>query len=85
MLGGSDLTHEDRVARRRPTVGELLRSILVPCALFISLQFLGLVLHITGAAHRTNWPGTLATVCSSLAWLVLLVGLVRLVAKVRAR
>lgn len=54
----------------RPSGAELLRAVLVPCALYISLQFLGLVLHITGAAQRTNWPATLATVCSLLAWLV---------------
>lgn len=46
---------------------------------------LGLALHIFGAARGTGWPGTLAMVCSLLAWLVLLVGLARLVVKIRAR
>jgi hypothetical protein len=78
------LPDADGRTRRRPTVGELIRADLIPFVLYISLQFLGLVLHLIGAARRADWPGTLATVFSLVAWLVLLVGLARLVVKLRA-
>jgi hypothetical protein len=77
-------------ARRRPAAGELILAVVAPCILFISLQFIGLLLHISGAARsgfapgRTDVVGTLASVCSVLAWLVLLVGLARLGIKLRA-
>jgi hypothetical protein len=76
--------------RRRPTAGELILAVVVPCILFISLQFIGLVLHVSGAARsgptpgRTELVGTLGSVCSVVAWLVLLVGLARLGVKLRA-
>ena len=62
----------------------------VPCILYVCLQFAGLVLHIIAAAHngpeylRTDVLDTFAWVCSIVAWLVLLVGSVRLVVKLRA-
>ncbi len=66
-------------------------AVVVPCTLYICLQFAGLVLHIIAAAHNgpehmrsTDASGNLASVCSIYAWLVLMVGLVRLVVKLRA-
>jgi hypothetical protein len=70
--------------RRPPTTGRVLTALVVPCLVYIFLQFVGLVLHLTGAARRLDWLGTLASVCSLVAWFVLLVGLVRLVIKLRA-
>jgi hypothetical protein len=56
----------------------------VPCLLlYLFLQFVALVLHLTGAARRADWLGTLGSVCSLAAWFVLLVGLARLVIKLR--
>jgi hypothetical protein len=76
-------------ARRRPAAGGILQAVAVPCVLYIGLQFIGLMLHIIGAAHSgpaggANLFGTLGSVCSVVAWLVLLVGLVRLVVKLSA-
>jgi hypothetical protein len=73
---------------RRPTVGELIRAIVVPGLLYICLQFAGLVLHLIGAAHsdagrRSDAFGTLGSVCSVVAWLVLVVGVAYVVVKLR--
>jgi hypothetical protein len=91
MSRQSELHHAYGRARRRPTAGGVILAVVVPCALYICLQFAGLVLHIIAAAHngpehlrRTDVFDTLASVCSIVAWLVLLVGLVRLVVKLRA-
>jgi hypothetical protein len=77
-------------ARRRPTASELILAVFVPGLLFISLQFIALVLHVSNAARtgltpgRTDLSGTLASVCSGVAWFVLLAGLVHLAIKLRA-
>jgi Kef-type K+ transport system membrane component KefB len=55
----------------------------VSCFLYLFLQFVGLVLHLTGATRRVDWLGTLGSVCSLAAWFVLLVGLARVVIKLR--
>jgi hypothetical protein len=69
--------------RRPPSLGGVVAALIVPCLLFLFLQFVGLVLHLTGAAERADWLGTLSSVCSLLAWFVLLVGLAHLVSKLR--
>jgi uncharacterized membrane protein (GlpM family) len=86
-----ELPSADGRVRGRSTAGEAIRAVIVPCILYICLQFAGLVLHILAAAHngpehlrRTDVFDTVASVCSIVAWLVLLVGLVRLVVKLRA-
>ncbi len=91
MSRQSELHHAYGRARRRPTAGGLILAVVVPCVLYICLQLIGLVLHIIGAgrggparAGQANLFGTLGSVCSVVAWLVLLVGLVRLVVKLRA-
>jgi hypothetical protein len=66
-----------------PTAGGVVAAAVVPCLLYLFLQFVGLVLHLTGAARRADWLGTLGSVCSLVAWFVLLLGLVRLVIKLR--
>jgi hypothetical protein len=54
------------------------------------LQFIGLVLHISDAARSGPAPGgtdpleAVGSVCSVVAWLVLLVGVARLGIKLRA-
>jgi hypothetical protein len=76
--------------RRRSTAGGLILAVVLPCILFICLQFVALVLHVSGAARsgpadaRPDLFGTLGSVCSLAAWLVLLAGLVHLRVKLRA-
>jgi hypothetical protein len=89
MSRQSELRHAYGRARRRPTAGGVILAVVVPCVLYICLQLIGLVLHLIGAARsgpagRANLFGTLGSVCSVVAWLVLLAGLVRLVVKLRA-
>jgi len=69
--------------RRPPTAGGVVAALVVPCLLYIFLQFVALVLHLIGAASRSDLLGTLGSVCSFVAWFVLLVALARLVIKLR--
>jgi hypothetical protein len=75
-------------ARHRKIAGEVARTVLAVLVLYICLQGIGLVLQIIGAAHagsgRTDVLGTVASVVSAVAWLIVLIGLVRVVVKVRA-
>lgn len=64
-------------------------SLSLPLVLFVGFQLVALVLHMVSAAH--NGPvrhggtlDTLGSLCSLIAWLVLLFGLGRVVARVRA-
>ena len=91
MSRQSELHHAYGRARRRATAGGIILAVVVPCVLYICLQFIGLVLHLIGVARsgpagagQANLFGTLGSVCSVGAWLVLLVGLVRLVVKLCA-
>lgn len=72
--------------RRWPRGTRLILAVVVPCALFILLQFVGLVVFVANAAHTGPFrsaPDSLGQACSILVWLILVLGLVNLVTKLR--
>jgi hypothetical protein len=75
-------------AQRRKVVGDAAPTLLAMLILYACLQGIGLLLHIIGAARggpgRTDGLETVGSVVSTVAWLVVLAGLVLLLIKVRA-
>jgi hypothetical protein len=76
---------------RSPSARGLLSAVGIACLAYLCLQFTGLLLHLAASAqlapnrlHRTDVFDTIASVCSVLAWIVLLMGLWRLAVWLRA-
>jgi hypothetical protein len=69
--------------RRWPRGTGAVMSVAVPVALFICLQLAAWILGIAGTAHGRSPHETASRLCSETALLVLLIGLVRIVLKVR--